>query len=58
MLLNDECSSWYNRISDFVVSLGKEEEISYGDESACEVRWTNFTTECKAYGTNAMVVEC
>ena len=52
MLVNDECSSWYNGVGVFLLSVwGRGKECLYGDGSACEVSWTNATPECKVNGT-------
>ena len=52
MLVNDECSSWYNRVGVFSSQFeigGKE--CLYGNGSVREVSQTSPTSECKVSGT-------
>ena len=54
MLVNEECSSWYNRVGDFLMSVwNKRKEILYGNGPACGASQTNPTPECEANG-----IEC
>ena len=44
MLVNDECSSWYNRVGNFLLSASdRRKEVLYGDGSACETSQINPT---------------
>ena len=40
MIVNNECSSWYNRVGDF------------DERSACKVSQSDPTLECEAIGNN------
>ena len=52
MLINDECSSWYNRVGNFLMSVWeRREEILYGNGLVCEVNQNNPTPECGVSGT-------
>ena len=53
MLVNDECSSRYNRVGDFLVSIwDRRKQLLYTDGSACMTRQINSTPpECVVYGT-------
>ena len=53
MLVNDECSSWYNEVGDFLMSVwNRREEILYGNGSIGEVGRTMYPTpECVVNGT-------
>ena len=52
MLINDECSSWYNRVDDFLVSVwDRRKEIIYGTGSVVEVSQKNPTPECEVNDT-------
>ena len=52
MLANNECSSYYGRVGDFLMSVWNQiKEIFHGGGSACVVGQTNPTPECAAYGT-------
>ena len=52
MLINDECSCWYNRVGDFLLSvLDRRKEILYGNGQVYKVSQTNPTQECKVNGT-------
>ena len=51
MLVNDECSSWYNKV-DFLMSVwDRRKEILYGNGSIGEVGQNNPTPECEVNGT-------
>ena len=46
MLVNDECSSWYNRVGDYTVSVcSRRKESLYVNGSACMTRQNNPTPE-------------
>ena len=53
MLVNDECSSWYNRVGNFLVSIwDRRKQLLYTDESACMTQQINRTPlECVVNGT-------
>ena len=52
MLLNDECSSWYKRVGDFLVSVwNRRKEILYSNGSACRTQQSNPTPECVVNST-------
>ena len=52
MLVNDECSSWYNKVGDFLMSVwDRRKEILYGNGSIGEVSQNNPTPECVVNGT-------
>ena len=52
MLINDECSSWYNRVGDFLMSVwDRRKEILYGNGLVGEVNRNNPTPECEVNGT-------
>ena len=58
MLVNDECSSWYNKVGDFLVSVwDRRKEILYGNESVCMAR-QDPTPECMVSGTEFHDGEC
>ena len=49
LLVNDECSSWYSRIGEFLMSAwDRRKEILYGSELAEVVGWANPTPDCEA----------
>ena len=51
MLVNDECSSWYNKVGDFFMSVwNRRKEILYGSGSIGEVSQNNPTPECEVNG--------
>ena len=53
MVVNDACSSWYNRVGDFLMLIWeRRKEILYGDGLAGDVSQNNPTPECKANGSN------
>ena len=53
MLINDECSSWFNRVQNFLMSVGdRREEILYGNELVGKVNQNNPTPECEVNGTD------
>ena len=42
MKVNDDCSLWYNRVDDFLMSVWKRrKEISYGKGLACKLSQNN-----------------
>ena len=46
ILANDECSSWYNRVGNFLVSVwDRRKEILYGGGSTCTSRQNTPTPE-------------
>ena len=52
ILINDECSSWYNRVGDFLVSVwDRRKEILYGNGSVGEVSRISPAPECEVNGT-------
>ena len=52
MLVNDECSSWHNKIEGFLVSVwDRRKEILHGSGLLGEVNRNNPTPECKVNGT-------
>ena len=53
LLVNDECSSWYSRIEEFLMLVwNRRKEILYGSGLAQVVRQANCnpTPECEANG--------
>ena len=51
-LINDECSSWYNRVGDFLMSVwDRRKEILYGNGLVGDVNQNNPTPECEVNGT-------
>ena len=52
MFVNDECSSWYNRKNEILVSIwDRRKQFLYIDVSACTARQNNPTPECVVNGT-------
>ena len=53
MLVNNDCSSWYNRVGDFfIINLDRRKQLLYIDGSACMTRQINPTpSECMINGT-------
>ena len=52
LFINDESSSWYDKVSNFLVSVwDRRKEILYGDNLPCEDSQTNPTAECEMNGT-------
>ena len=52
MLINDECSCWYNRVGDFLLSVwDRRKEILYGNGRVYRVSQDNSTQECEVNGT-------
>ena len=52
MLLNDECSSWYNREGEYLLSVWeKKNRILFSSESTNGISWMNPTSECEANDT-------
>ena len=53
MLVNNECSSWYDRVGDFLVSIwDRRKQVLYTDRSACMAGKNNPTPpECVVNGT-------
>ena len=53
LLVNNECSSWYNRVGDFLVSIWEiRKQLLYTNESACMARQNNATPlKCMLNGT-------
>ena len=59
MLINDECSSWYNRVGDFLMSVwDRRKEILYGNGSAGDVIQTTPLLSARSMAQSAMTVEC
>ena len=55
MLVNDECSHWYNSVGDFLLSvLDRKKETSYGNGQVCEVSQINPTRECYGGAMSAL----
>ena len=51
MIVNDDCSWWYNRVGDFLMSVWeKRKEILYGEESQYDP-----IIKCEANGNNCYV---
>ena len=59
MVVNDNCSSWYNKIGDFLLSVwDRRKEILYGDGSTCMVSPINPTPEsARSMALSAVAVE-
>ena len=52
ILINNECSSWYNRVGNFFVSVwDRRKPLLYVDRSACMTWQNNSTPECVINGT-------
>ena len=52
MLINDECSSWYNKSRRFLMSVwNRRKEILYDNGLVVEVNRSNPTLECEVDGT-------
>ena len=52
MLINDECSLWYNGVLNFLMSVwDRRKEILYGNGLVVKVNQNNPTPECEVYGT-------
>ena len=52
MLVNDECSSWYNRVSSFLIAVwNRRKENLPGTGSVCMTQQSNLTPECVVNGT-------
>ena len=54
MLVNNECSSWSNRVGDFLVHVSvwdRRKEILYTNGSACTAQQNNPTPGCMVNGT-------
>ena len=52
MLIKDECSSWYNRVGDSLISvLDKRKETLYFNGLVVEVNQLKPTPECEVNGT-------
>ena len=52
MLVNDECSSWYNKVGDFLMLVwDRRKEILYGNGSIGEVGQNIPTPGCVVNGT-------
>ena len=52
ILINDECSSWYNRVGDFLILIwNSRKQLLHTDVSACMTRQINPTPpECVVNG--------
>ena len=52
MLVNNECSSWYNKVGDLIILVWDwKKEILYSSGSIGEVDQHNLTPECDVNGT-------
>ena len=61
MIVNNDCSLWYNRVGVFLMSVWeRRKEISYGEGSVYKVSQNNPTIKCEAniMAIIAMAVEC
>ena len=59
MLVNDECSSWYNKVKDFLMSVwNRRKEILYGNGSIDEVGQTTPLQSAWLMAVGAMTVDC
>ena len=60
MLINDECSSWHNRVGNFLVSIwDRRKQLLYTDRSACMTQQINPTLQsARSMALSAMMVEC
>ena len=57
MLVNDECSSWYNKVGDFLISVwNRKKEILYGNGSIGEVSQTTPLQSAWSMALGAMTV--
>ena len=58
MLVKDECSPWYNRVGDFLVSIwDRRKQLLYTDGSAYMIRQIKLTPpECMVNGTECYTV--
>ena len=46
MLVKDECSSWYNRVGDFLVSVwDRRKQLLYVNDSPCMAQQNNPTPD-------------
>ena len=58
MLVNDERSSWFIKVGDFLMSVwDRREEILYGVGSVCEVRQSIPLQSARSMALSAMAVE-
>ena len=58
MLVNDECSSWYSRVGDFLMSVwDRRKEILYGNGSVGEVRQSTPLESVRSMALSAMTIE-
>ena len=58
LLVSDECSSWYNEVGSFMMSIWEvRKEILYGNGLPSGVVQTNPALEHKDNCSNAMVVD-
>ena len=56
--MNDECSSWYSRIGDFLMSVwNRRKEILYGSGSVGEVRQSTPVHSARSMALSAVTVE-
>ena len=59
MLINNECSSWYNRVGDFLMSVwDRRKEILYGNGLVGKVIQTTPLPSARSMAQSAMTVEC
>ena len=58
MLLNDECSSWYSRVGEFIMSVwDRRKEVLYGNGSIGEIRQSTPLQCARSMALSAMMVE-
>ena len=56
MLINDECSSWYDRVRDLLMSVwDRRKKILYGNGSVDEVSQNKPIPECEVNSTECML---
>ena len=51
MIVNDDCSLWYNRVGDFLMSVWERRKDGERG-SVCKVSQNDPTLECEANGNN------
>ena len=53
MIVNDDCSSWYNRVGDLLILVWeRRKEVLYGEALACKASQSSPALECEANGNN------
>ena len=53
MIVNGDCSLWYDRVGGFMSVWKRRKEILYGEGSACKVSQNDPTLDCEAKGSNS-----